>query len=34
MSGPLVIGITGGSGSGKSYFVRELVKNLQKRRFV
>jgi uridine kinase len=30
MSGPLVIGITGGSGSGKSYFVRELVKKFTK----
>jgi uridine kinase len=27
MKKPLIIGITGGSGSGKSFFVRELVKN-------
>ena len=27
MTKPLILGITGGSGSGKSYFVRELVKN-------
>ncbi len=27
MAKPLIIGITGGSGSGKSYFVHELVKN-------
>lgn len=26
MSNPLILGVTGGSGSGKSYFVRELIK--------
>lgn len=30
MKEPLIIGITGGSGSGKSYFVRELVKKFTK----
>lgn len=30
MQKPLIIGITGGSGSGKSFFVRELVKNFRK----
>lgn len=30
MQKPLIIGITGGSGSGKSFFVRELVRNFRK----
>ncbi len=30
MQKPLIIGITGGSGSGKSFFVRELVKFFRK----